>query len=206
MCVSSICSVCSYLEDNMIHVNSTANLHNCFDRYDNMCPLIPSWRSTDTSNLQTMQVDSFHVLLIGGSSQLPAVEKMLLDTVPNSTIETSLIGYDVLALGATLQAAVVLTTGPLPRRIYRLMSEFYPEVSLGIEIPGERMSRSLRWLGDVPITSHGIITALPRISRDVQLKVRWSEHCTIRRKPYLIERGRRKHVIKSSTSIFHVHG
>ncbi|CAJ0920348.1 unnamed protein product, partial [Mesorhabditis belari] len=128
-------------------------------KFENICEEIferalqPVKQAMSDANLTAAEIDE--ILMVGGSSRIPKVRKMLSELLDNKELNTSLNADEVVAYGAAIQAAKI--SGDQHEKIRNLVFKEVTPLSLGIEVDwqttmsfkvyqGERKRAALNYL------------------------------------------------------------
>ncbi|KAF2349381.1 Heat shock protein 70 family, partial [Trinorchestia longiramus] len=91
--------------------------------------------------------DIHDVVLVGGSSRIPKLQKMLLQKFPNKNIKRTINPAEAIAYGAAVQAAMLINDKTVEDIC---LSDVTPQ-SLGISLIGDRMSTIIKRNTKIPV-------------------------------------------------------
>ncbi|GBP14651.1 Heat shock 70 kDa protein cognate 2 [Eumeta japonica] len=142
-------------------------------RFEELCSdlfrktIAPVEKALKDAKLNTRQIND--VILVGGSTRIPKVQKLLQDFFDGKTLNCSINPDEAVAYGAAVQAAV-LTSSQDPRIQDVLLVDVIP-LSLGIETAGGIMTRLVERNTRIPVAQTQIFTTFADNQPAVTIKI-----------------------------------
>jgi len=160
---------------NLEKVYLGSNLEITFTRnqFEELCkPLFDKCLKTidNALNLAKLNVDDIkYIVLIGGSTRIPYIKKMLKNKFKNSKLCSSINPDEAVSIGAAIQGAIITQQNDTKIRDVNLFD--VTPLSLGIEVVEEQMSTVIKRNTPTPITKKSIYKTVKDYQTTIGIKI-----------------------------------